>query len=168
MDLLDADAREVVRAAGAETTPDSLRVRFDPAMVTELIKTAPAQFTLHARNPAYDVELGGDWIAFGTVGSPPNVADLDRGRRIGNRADYQNLLRRAQSLNAVHFLSGYPVEPVDLHHGVRHLWASYDALTLMDKAVHCYSLGRQHNLAVLEMVRIARAERLAPIDRQPS
>ncbi len=51
MDFLDADAREVLRAAGAQTTADSLRVRFDPDMVTELIKTAPAQFTLHARNP---------------------------------------------------------------------------------------------------------------------
>src|SRR3954467_14639585 len=168
MDFLDADAREVLRGAGAETKPDSLRVRFDPTMVTELIKTAPARFTLHARNPAYDVELGGDWIAFGTVGSPPNVADLDRGRRIGNRADYQNLLRLAQSLTAIHFLSGYPVEPVDLHHGVRHLWASYDALTLMDKAVHCYSLGRQRNIDVLEMVRIARGVDQATIDREPS
>ena len=93
MDFLDADAREVLRAAGATVEPGSQRVRFDPAMVTELIKTAPTQFTLHARNPARHVELGGDWVAFGTVGSPPNVADLDRGRRIGNRADYQNLLR---------------------------------------------------------------------------
>ena len=65
--------------------------------------------------PAHDVQLGGDWVAFGTVGSPPNVADLDRGRRIGNRVDYQNLLRLGQLLNSVHFLSGYPVEPVDIH-----------------------------------------------------
>ena len=98
------------------------------------IRTAPSTFTLHARNPAHDLQLGGDWMAFGTVGSPPNVADLDRGRRIGNREDYQNLLRLGQSLNAVHFLAGYPVEPVDIHHGVRHLHATYDALTLMDKA----------------------------------
>ncbi|HEY8636570.1 MAG TPA: trimethylamine methyltransferase family protein [Candidatus Limnocylindrales bacterium] len=168
MDFLDADAREVLRAAGAQVEPDSARVRFDPAMVTELIRTAPATFTLHARNPARDVQLGGDWIAFGTVGSPPNVSDLDRGRRTGNRADYQNLLRLAQMLNAVHFLSGYPVEPVDLHHGVRHLHATFDALTLMDKAVHCYSLGRQRNIDVLEMVRIARGVDAATIDREPS
>ena len=71
MDFLDADAREVLRAAGATTEPDSQRVRFDPAMVTELIKTAPVQFTLHARNPARDVQLGGDWVAFGTVGARP-------------------------------------------------------------------------------------------------
>src|SRR4029450_10782712 len=44
MDFLDADAREVLRAAGAETESGSQRVRFDPAMVTELIRTAPSTF----------------------------------------------------------------------------------------------------------------------------
>ena len=168
MDFLDPDAREVLRAAGARTEPDTQRVRFDPDMVTETIKTAPSTFTLHARNPEHDLQLGGDWMAFGTVGSPPNVSDLDRGRRIGNREDYQNLLRLGQLLNPVHFLAGYPVEPVDLHHGVRHLHATFDALTLMDKAIHCYSLGRQRNVDVLEMVRIARGVDDATIDREPS
>jgi trimethylamine--corrinoid protein Co-methyltransferase len=168
MDFLDADAREALRAAGAETSPDTQRVKFDPAMVEERISTAPSQFTLHAWNPDHDLQIGGDWMAFGTVGSPPNVSDLDRGRRIGNREDYQNLLRLGQSLNAVHFLAGYPVEPVDLHHGVRHLHATHDALTLMDKAIHCYSLGRQRNIDVLEMVRIARGIPEAQLDDEPS
>ena len=168
MDLLDPDAREILRRAGAEVEAGSQRVRFDPAMVEERIRTAPAEFTLHARNPAYDVRLGGDWMAFGTVGSPPNVADLDRGRRIGNREDYQNLLRLAQMLNAIHFLSGYPVEPVDVHPSVRYLHAAHDALTLMDKAVHAYSLGRRRNTDTLEMVRIARGVDDATIDREPS
>src|SRR4029453_929597 len=87
---------------------------------------------------------------------------------IGNRVDYQNLLRLGQALNAVHFLAGYPVEPVDLHPGVRHLLATHDALTLMDKAIHCYSLGRQRNLDVLEMVRIARDIEDSQLDAQPS
>jgi len=168
MDFLDPDARDVLRAAGAHVEPGSQRVRFDPAMVTEIIRTAPSTFTLHAWNPAHDVRLGGDWMAFGTVGSPPNVADLDRGRRIGNRADYQNLLRLGQMLNPVHLLAGYPVEPVDIHHGVRHLHATYDALTLMDKPIHCYSLGRQRNIDCLEMVRIARGVDDATLDREPS
>src|SRR5687767_8386320 len=168
MDFLDPEARDLLKAAGAQTEADTQRVRFDPDFVTETVKTAPSTFTLHARNPAHDVELGGDWVAFGTVGSPPNVADLDRGRRIGNREDYQNLLRLAQLLNPIHFLSGYPVEPVDLHHGVRHLHATHDALTLMDKAIHCYSLGRQRNIDCLEMVRIARGVDEATLDREPS
>ena len=168
MDFLDADAREVLRGAGATVEDGTQRVRFDPAMVTEVIRTAPAEFTLHARNPERHLRIGGDWMAFGTVGSPPNVSDYDRGRRIGNREDYQNLLRLGQSLNSVHFLAGYPVEPVDIHHGVRYLHASHDALTLMDKAIHCYSLGRQRNVDVLEMVRIARGVDDATLDDEPS
>jgi len=168
MDFLDPDAREILRRAGAELEPGSQRVRFDPAMVEETIRTAPAEFTLHARHPAYHVRLGGDWIAFGTVGSPPNVADLDRGRRTGNRDDFRNLLRLAQMLNAVHFLSGYPVEPVDVHPSVRYLHAAHDALTLMDKAVHAYSLGRRRNTDTLEMVRIARGVDDETVEREPS
>lgn len=168
MDLLDADAREILRRAGAELEPGSQRVRFDPAMVEETIRTAPAEFALHARNRAYDVRLGGQWIAFGTVGSPPNVADLDRGRRTGNRDDFRNLLRLAQMLNAIHFLSGYPVEPVDVHPSVRYLHAAHDALTLMDKAIHAYSLGRRRNTDTLEMVRIARGVDDETIEREPS
>ena len=168
MDFLDPDAREILRTAGAQVEPDSQRVRFDPAMVTETIATAPSQFTLHAWNPAHDIRIGGDWMAFGTVGSPPNVADLDRGRRIGNRTDYQNLLRLGQSLNTVHFLAGYPVEPVDLHHSVRYLHATHDALTLMDKPIHAYSLGRQRNIDCLEMVRIARGVEDSVLDAEPS
>jgi trimethylamine--corrinoid protein Co-methyltransferase len=168
MDFLDPDSREILRRAGAEVEDGSARVRFDPAMVEGTIRTAPAEFTLHARNPAYDIRLGGDWIAFGTVGSPPNVSDLDRGRRVGNRKDFQDLIRLAQMLNAVHFLSGYPVEPVDVHHSVRYLHAAHDALTLTDKAIHAYSLARQRNLDTLEMVRIARGVDEATIDREPS
>ena len=168
MDFLDPDAREALRAAGATIADGSERVRFDPDMVTETIRTAPSSFTLHARNPDHDLTIGEDWIAFGTVGSPPNVSDLDRGRRIGNRDDYQNLLRLAQMLDTVHFMAGYPVEPVDLHHSVRYLHATHDMLTLTDKVIHCYSLGRQRNLDVLEMIRIARGVEDATLDDEPS
>ena len=168
MDFLDEGARELLRAAGARVEPGSERVRFDPDMVVERIRTAPSQFTLHATNPARALEMGGNWTAFGTVGSAPNVADLDRGRRVGNREDYQNLIRLGQMLNAVHFFAGYPVEPIDIHASVRHLHAIHDLLTLADKPIHAYSLGRQRNLDALEMVRIARGIDDATLDREPS
>ncbi|MBA2372657.1 MAG: trimethylamine methyltransferase family protein [Chloroflexi bacterium] len=168
MDFLDAGARELLIGAGATVEPGTERVRFDPAMVTELIRTAPSSFTLHARNPAHDLRIGGDHIAFGAVASAPNVADLERGRRVGNRADYQDLIRLVQMLETVHFFGGYPVEPIDLHASIRHLDATYDLLTLADKPIHAYSLGRQRNLDCLEMVRIARGIDDATLDREPS
>ena len=65
-----------------------------PTMVIELITTAPS--TVHAPRPepgprppasAATGSRSGRWRARRTS------SDLDRGRRIGNRADYQNLLR---------------------------------------------------------------------------
>ena len=168
MDFLDPEARELLRVAGARVEAGAERVRFDRAMVTQVIQTAPATFTLHARNPEHDLLIGGDRLAFGSVASAPNVFDLDGGRRVGNRLDYQNLIRLSQMLNVVHFVAGYPVEPIDLHPSIRHLDATFDALTLADKAIHAYSLGRQRNRDCLEMVRIARAVDEASLDREPS
>ncbi len=46
--------------------------------------------------------------------------------------------------------------------------AAHDVLTLTDKALHSYSLGRQRNRDVLEMVRIARGVDDATLEREPS
>ena len=168
LDILDPEARELLRAVGARVEADGARVRLDRDLVLERIATAPPTFTLHARNPAHHLAMGGPAMAFGSVASPPNVFDLDRGRRVGNRADNQDLLRLVQMLEIVHFVSGYPVEPIDLHPSIRHLDTIHDVLTLTDKALHAYSLGRQRNRDAVEMVRIARGIDDETLEREPS
>ena len=49
MDFLDPDARDLLKKAGAKI--EDQRVRFDPEMVLETIKTCPSDLKLHARNP---------------------------------------------------------------------------------------------------------------------
>lgn len=168
IDVLHSGARQLLSEAGADTDPESERVRFDPAMVTETIRTAPSEFTLHARNPAHDLEMGSNKVAFGSVASAPNVSGLGRDRRPGTAEDFQNLVRLAQTLNAVHFHGGYPVEPIDWHPSVRHLHATHDLLTLSDKALHTYSLGRQRTLDTIEMVRIAHGLTHEELETRPS
>ena len=167
MKVLDSETRALLVDAGASVHDDQM-VRFDPEMVAPIISSAPATFTLHATNPEHHLTIGDDRLAFGSVASAPNVADLDGGRRTGNRHDFQNLLRLAQSLNSIHFTPGYPVEPVDIHGSVRHLEATRDLLTLTDKAIHVYSLGRRRNLDVIEMVRIARGLTDEQLESEPS
>jgi trimethylamine---corrinoid protein Co-methyltransferase len=130
---------------------------------------APRSFTLHARNSARNVEIGGNAVAFCSVASAPNAFDREGGRRPGNHADYRNFIRLGHTLDAIHLWGGYPVEPAaDLHASIRHLDALFDMLTLSDKAIHAYSLGRQRNLDALEMVRIARGVDHATLEREPS
>jgi trimethylamine--corrinoid protein Co-methyltransferase len=166
MDFLHAGARDILRDAGCRL--DGERVRFPRELVEAQIGLAPRQFTLHARNPERSVVIGGNAVAFCSVASAPNVADREGGRRPGNRADFQNLIRLGQSLDAVHLWGGYPVEPADIHASVRHLDALFDMLTLSDKAIHAYSLGRERNLDALEMARIARGIDRETMELEPS
>ena len=167
IDFLHDEARQILKQAGCDAPTDSVTVRMDRAFVMEQIKNAPAVVSLEPRNPECTVIFGGSYFAFGQVASPPNVSDIDRGRRVGNRDDYQNLLKLAQSFNCIHFHGGYPVEPVDIHPSIRHLDALFDMLTLTDKLVHAYSLGSERMEDAMEMVRIAAGLDAGAFERKP-
>ena len=96
MDVLHPEARTLLGHEGAAVDPDSSRVLFDPEMVTEFVGYAPAEFTLHARNPAHDIRLGGNALAFAAVASPPNVSGLGGDRRSGTRQDFRRLVCLSQ------------------------------------------------------------------------
>ncbi|MGI9053097.1 MAG: trimethylamine methyltransferase family protein [Ilumatobacteraceae bacterium] len=166
MNFLDPESRGLLAAAGADV--DGERVRFDPAMVLERITTCPSEFFLHSRNPERTLQIGGDRLAFGSVGSPPNLVGADGVRRPGTRAGFRDLLKLCQVFEIVHFIGGYPVEPIDLHWSVRHLEAGLDVLTFTDKVPHTYSLGRQRNRDLIDLVKIARQIDEDTLEREPS
>ena len=168
VDVLHEDARRIMKEHGAHVTPGSDRVRFDPDMVLESIASAPSQFTLHARNPAHNLQFGGDSVVFAQVASAPNSSDLDGGRRPGNQVDYRNFLKLAQMHNVIHATGGYPVEPVDIHPSIRHLECVRDLACLTDKVFHIYSLGRERNLDGIEITRLARGISREQLLEEPS
>jgi len=153
IEFLHADAVEVLRKGGCVVDGENVRMGRD--LVMAQLEHAPSSFTLTPRNPQRRIEIGGNRMVFGNVSSPPNCSDLDRGRRPGTRQSYRDLIKLTQYFNCIHFAGGYPVEPVDLHPSIRHLDCLYDKLTLTDKVVHAYSLGKERVEDVMEMVRIA-------------
>jgi len=103
MDFLDEGARDLLVAAGARVESGTQRVRFDRDMVLERIKTAPSSFTLHATNPDHHLQIGGDWMAFGSVASAPNVADLDHAMLRGHAHEGCHALGHARcTVNHAH------------------------------------------------------------------
>ena len=166
MDFLLPEARDMLKTAGADIKGE--RVRFEPAMIEELIKTAPPQFTFHARNPDNNAVVGGDNMLFGTVGSPPNCSDMDGGRRTGTLEDFRKFLKLGQYFNAIGFIAGYPVEPVDVHASIRHLEALRDVVMLTDKPFTAYSLGVERILDGIEIARIARGISAEQMEKEPS
>ncbi len=168
MDFLNEEARDLLKQAGARVDPNSQRVRFDRGFIEQAVATCPAEFVLHARNPARNVNFGGDWVAFAQMASAPNCSDTDKGRRPGNHEDFRNLIKLGQSFNILHLSGGYPVEPVDLHSSVRHLDCLSDFVKYTDKAFHAYSLGRGRILDGIEIARIGRGISHEQLERETS
>lgn len=127
----DPETIEIWRRAGAEV--DGERVRFPKGMLRELVKTAPARFTQHARNPARSVEIGGDTTVFAPVYGPPFVTDLDRGRRYGTIEDFRNFVKLTYASPWLHHSGGTVCEPVDLPVNKRHFDMVYAHIKHSDK-----------------------------------
>ena len=153
IEFLNPEAVDVLRRAGCIVDGENVRIGRD--LVMAQLKGIPPSFTLTPRNLDRRIVIGGRNMIFGNVSSPPNCSDLDRGRRTGTRESYRDFIKLTQYFNCIHFAGGYPVEPMDIHPSVRHLDCLYDKLTLTDKVVHAYSLGRERVEDVMEMVRIA-------------
>ncbi|MFT7596286.1 MAG: trimethylamine--corrinoid protein Co-methyltransferase [Paracoccaceae bacterium] len=152
--FLNPEALEIFRKAGCSVQGDL--VRMDRDFVMEMIARAPSEFTITPRNLDRTIPIGGKHILFGNVSSPPNYWDMEIGKKVvGTREMCANLLKLTQYFNCIHFAGGYPVEPVDIHASVRHLDVLFDKLTLTDKVMHAYSLGKERVEDVMEMVRIA-------------
>ena len=168
LQIVNDQARALMCEHGATVDKDTGYVRIHRDALMEKIATVPPEFTLHARNPAYNSTYGGNHINFTIVSSPPNASDLQGGRRTGNFEDYCNFLKLGQTFNAVATMSGYPVEPTDLPVHTRHLDAYLAFITLTEKPWHVYSLGNGKVEDGLEMVCIARGIDKAQLLTEPS
>lgn len=155
MRILHEGAREMLAAAGADVDADTQMVRFDRGLVKEKLSEAPSGFTLHARNPAKNFRMGGNHLAFTSVGGPAYCNDLDNGRRRGSFEDACNYIRLVQSLDIIHQEGGGPFEPIELPPETRHLDLYQAQIRLLDKNWQPIALGRQRARDAITMARIA-------------
>ncbi len=133
----DPETVALFRAAGAEVTErtkDSWTLKFAPGLIREILQTAPARFTQHARNPANTVEIGGDAMVLAPSYGSPFVMDLDMGRRYGTIADFQNFVKLAQMSPNLHHSGGTICEPTDIAVNKRHLDMVYAHIRYSDRA----------------------------------
>ncbi len=123
-------AIELFRAAGQ--TVDGSVVRFDPGFLAAQAAFAPAEFSLHARNPDRDFIVGGDHMIFGPANGPPFVR-VNGERRDGTMADLEQLLKLTQVTDALDTPGRNILEPNDVALDVRHLLRALAASRLTDR-----------------------------------
>ena len=119
------------REAGADI--DGERVRIPRGLARELCKTAPSQFTQHARNPERSVEIGGKNLVLAPVYGPPFVRDAEGGRRYATMADFEKFVKLGYMSKWLHHSGGTVCEPTDVPVNKRHLDMLYAHMSLSDK-----------------------------------
>lgn len=153
--VLLPEARKLYAAAGALVDEDTSMVRIGRDMVEDALASAPKRIHAHAGDTKRDLafELGN--MAFLAGSGAPNVTDLDRGRRAGSLADFEQLTKLIQSFDVLHMQGPY-VEAQDVDVRFRHYAVSRTQLTLSDKLPFVYARGTPQTDDAFEMIRLAR------------
>ena len=112
--------------------------------------------------------MGGRRINFNTVGSPPNISDLARGRRPGTYEDLCNLVKLNHALGVIHLAGGAVVEPLDLPVPTRHLDNVYAILRYTDRPVMARAVSRYRAEDAITLVAIARGRSMEEMVAEPS
>src|SRR3954462_6321940 len=141
IEFQNEEALRILAANGARVDAATGMVRFPSDVIDHFIAQAPATAEVFSWNPGKRMGIGGNEIAFGTVGGPPNCSDLERGRRPGTFQDQCDLIRLEQSLHVLHFCGGAPVEAIDLPADTRHLDTAFAFLTLTGRPFFGRAIG---------------------------
>ncbi len=95
---------DYMTAAGAELGSDG-RLRYSRALIEDTIARAPRELTLHARDPAHDMEISGTRVYYGTAGAAVHMVDVDgRNYRDSTIQDLHDAARIADTLDNIHFV----------------------------------------------------------------
>ncbi len=124
-------ALKLWRAAGADVRGE--RVHIPRGLARRLCATAPARFTQHARNPARNVEIGGNSLVLAPVYGPPFVRDMSGGRRYATMEDFRTFVKLGYMSKWLHHSGGTLCEPTDVPVNKRHLDMLHAHMTLSDK-----------------------------------
>ncbi|HME40382.1 MAG TPA: trimethylamine methyltransferase family protein [Steroidobacteraceae bacterium] len=156
IEVMSPRALAVLEAAGAQIDLSKRTARLDRGLLAQLLKSAPSSFILTPRNSGRRVLMGGNRVNFGLVAGPPNVHDLERGRRPGNFRDYCDFIRLAHYFNAIHLIGNQVCAPIELPANSRHLDTYRANLQYCDKVFHCTAIGAGRALDGIRMMAIAR------------
>src|SRR3981081_2107543 len=128
----DPEALQLLKEAGADIQGE--RVRFPRGLCRTIVsRSAPREFTQHARNPAHTVIIGGNRTVFAPAYGSPFVRNLDEGRRYAKIEDFRNFVKLAYMATSLHHSGGTICEPVDLPVNKRHFDMVYSHMKYSDK-----------------------------------
>ncbi|WP_350334015.1 trimethylamine methyltransferase family protein [Coralliovum pocilloporae] len=140
------------KKAGADVQGEL--VKFDRAMIRELISSIPSQISYYARNPANNVEIGDGKSIFVPMTGAPFLRDLEDKRRWPTLDDLGMFHKLAHMSPALHSSAHHIVEPMDHPVPHRHLRITYSSMKHSDKIFMGMTTSGKNGEDVMDMCEI--------------
>jgi trimethylamine--corrinoid protein Co-methyltransferase len=144
-----APSCEVFRKKGMKV--EDRRVFFTRDFIEEMVKLAPNEFSLQARNPSHNLVCGGEHIIYMPGYGAPFVFETGRKKRNATKADYDTFVKLAGGSKYMHMTGGNVVEPADIPEKIRHLEMTMSHIINSDKCFMGSSLGYAAAMDTIEM-----------------
>ncbi len=147
------EARDILQKHGAKVEGE--KVFFPPPVVMDMVGKAPAEFTLHARNPEKTVTIGGNCTVHAPGYGSPYVMDYaNNTRRNATYEDYVAFTKLAGNSKYIDVVGGVLVEPNDIADRLRHAKMFQAAVKHTDKCLMGSAMGGQKAMESIEMAAI--------------
>jgi trimethylamine--corrinoid protein Co-methyltransferase len=130
--------------------------------VLDAVQSAPAQFTLHARNPERNVVIGDGVSVFAPGYGAPFIIDMETGKRSATLEDYQQLAKLAHMLPNQDLSGHLMAEPGDVPVNSAHLQMLLSHMLHSDKPFIGSAEGVEGALHTMQMAEILFGEKPGP------
>ncbi len=108
---------------------------FTEKQVMHWVKMAPESFTIYARNPKYDMNVGGGCVNPAPTYGCAFIDDLAGNRRPGTMEDYIKCLKLVHAEESYRINGGIMIQPGDVPEETAAIQMFYAALLHSDKAI---------------------------------
>ncbi|MEN8171807.1 MAG: trimethylamine methyltransferase family protein [Chloroflexota bacterium] len=122
--------------------------------VMKAVKSTPADFIIHARNPEWNIQVGGGKPVFAPGYGAPFLVEDEIGKRAPTIEDYQNLVKLAHALPNQDMSGHLMVEPQDIPSENANLQMLLANMLHSDKAFIGSAEGSAGTHHTLEMMKI--------------
>lgn len=131
------------------------KVFFTRDQLMHWVKKAPSTFKIHARNPKYDITIGGDHTEHISYNSGfPFIADIEGNRRKATFDDYLNFLKLVQVTEFFNINGGVMITPCDLpNDATLYPIMLYATLCHSDKCLFGGMGGKEESLMTMEVLK---------------
>ncbi len=127
---------------------------FKPEQVMEWVGKAPKSFTVHARNPKYDIVVGGDHMEVAAGYGSPYMIDRDGKIRNGTLADYIDFLKLVHQSDHFNVNGGILIEPSDVDSRYNSPVMLYNTIVHSDKVLIGMEGNAEQMAILMDMLKI--------------